>query len=166
MLTVKRIEHLVECDSDVVTVQASDTVAHAAERMLKHSVGCLVVINANEQIAGILSEQDIVRKVVAPQADPALTRVAAVMTRDVIACTSETELARVEKIMAERGIRHVPVVENGRLKGMISSRDVMSQQLRHAHELLRRQNELLDDIERDHPGITRIQRDALGRIVI
>jgi len=166
MLTVKRIENLVECGSDVVTVQVSDTVAEASEQMARHHVGCLVVTNSHDQIAGILSEQDIVRKVVGPQLDPAFVMVAEVMTRNVIACSSQTELSKVEKIMAERNIRHVPIMENGRLKGMISSRDVMSQQLRHAHELLRRHGEILDGIERDHPGLTQIERDAAGRIVI
>ena len=166
MLTVERVENLIECGNDILTVQVSDTVAEAGELMARHGVGCLVVVNANEQIAGILSEQDIVRKVVGPQLDPAFVTVAEVMTRNVIACSNQTELSKVEKIMAERGIRHVPVVENGRLKGMISSRDVMSRQLDHANELLRRHGEFLDEIERDYPGLTRVHRDAAGRIVI
>ena len=89
-----------------------------------------------------------------------------VFTTNGIACTTRTELSKVENIMAQRHIRHVPIVEDGQLKGMISSRDLMRQQLVHAHELLRRQGELLAEIERHHPGLTHIQRDTSGRVVI
>ena len=134
--------------------------------MAERRVGCVLVTSPAGKIVGILTEQDIVRKVVAAGANAANVTVADVMTRNVVACTGETEIVKAQKIMAERGIRHLPVIDGGKLKGMISSRDIMRRQLQQANETIRRQRELLEGAERQNPELFHLRRDKSGRIVI
>jgi signal-transduction protein with cAMP-binding, CBS, and nucleotidyltransferase domain len=123
-------------------------------------------MNAQGNIAGIVTERDIVTKVVATGGDPAFVRVADIMTAKVLAITPQVELAKAQQIMAQHDIRHLPVVDDGGLVGMISSRDIMAQQLSTAQDTIRVQSQRLQDIEKRYPGISRLQTDALGRIII
>jgi CBS domain-containing protein len=112
----------------VLTIGKDATVLQAALLMNEHKVGALVVMDG-EGIAGMFTERDVLRRVVGEQRDPARTGVAEVMTTEVACCTPETPLEEARGAMKNRRIRHLPVVEDGRLRGLISIGDL------NAHEM-------------------------------
>lgn len=113
----------------VVTAEPSISM-HAVARMLaQHRIGAVVIVGPGQSVAGILSERDIVRAVsergTAALDDP----VAAHMTKRVITCLGSTPIREVMSIMTTGKFRHIPVVRDGRLDGMISIGDVVKQRL-------------------------------------
>ena len=113
----------------VVTTTPEDTVASVADILKREGIGAVVVRGAGGSVAGILSERDIVRAIPAKGADLLDSRVADLMTRDVITCTPDTEVDEVRKLMTEGRFRHVPVLENGKLAGIVSVGDVVKLRL-------------------------------------
>lgn len=113
----------------VHTVAPSVTVLEAARRMNAHRVGSLVVVEG-DRLAGIVTERDILIKVVAESRPPGQTRVSEAMTERVLTCTPETPLDELRRTMRERRIRHVPVVEDGTIVGMVSLGDLNVAQAR------------------------------------
>lgn len=126
--TVKNIEQAVEHLS-LLTVKESDTVAQAAKKMADNQVGCLIVLDAQDKFAGIVTERDMLAKVMTKSLSPDGMPVKDIMTTDVISCTMDTPAIKVEQIMAEHKIRHVPIIENGVPVGMVSGRDIIAYQL-------------------------------------
>ena len=109
---------------DVLTIPATATVLDATRRMNEHKVGAIVATDPAGNIVGIVSERDVLRRVVAEQRDPATTPINAVMTERVVCCPLDTDLHEVQALMRNQRIRHLPVVEDGRLVGMVSIGDV------------------------------------------
>lgn len=116
--------------SKVVSVGENDMVDQACSRMKEHNVGALVVNDPQGSLAGILSERDVIG-LLARKQDPAVTPVADCMTPEVVTVTPDTPLDRIQHLMNSRHIRHLPVAEGGAVVGMISSRDVIVQQIQH-----------------------------------
>jgi len=110
---------------EVTAVETCDTAAVAAQRMSEHHIGALVVVDG-EKAVGIVSERDILTKVVASGLKPEQTRADAIMTSPMTCCRRDTSVAECRSVMSEKGIRHLPVVEDGQLYGIISARDVMA----------------------------------------
>ena len=109
----------------VVTVSPGASVREAARLMAERNVGALPVVDEGGRLVGILSERDIVRRVVAAGRDPDSTRVSEVMTPDPVTVGPDYTLADALRVMAQLGVRHLPVVdEGGRLVGIISVKDI------------------------------------------
>lgn len=106
-----------------VTDSPADTLRSAAARMWAQQTGSLLVM-AGEELRGILTERDVM-KAVARGMDVEITPVSAVMTGNVITTAPDAELQDAAARMAERWIRHLPVLEAGRVVGMLSQRDVL-----------------------------------------
>lgn len=114
--------------TQVYTIQPRATIQQAAILMNEHQVGALVV-SEQGRVQGILTERDLLRRVVAPRMDPATTLVQDVMTLEVICCEPVTTLDEVRWVFSKRRIRHLPVVEaDGRLMGMVSLGDLNAHQ--------------------------------------
>ena len=113
----------------VFTATPSESVAAVAAMLLARRVGALVVIEGERQVVGIVAERDVVRAV-AERGGAALTQpVSDCMTREVIfAAPSETVDALLER-MTDRRIRHLPVVEGGRLVGLVSIGDLVKSKI-------------------------------------
>jgi CBS domain-containing protein len=110
--------------NQVFTIEPEATVLAAAELMNQHRIGCLLVCEGT-RIHGILSERDILQRVVAARRDPSTTAVAEVMTVHVIFASPDMPIEQAQRIMMEKRIRHLPVVSNdGQLCGMISIGDL------------------------------------------
>jgi len=115
--------------SRVVSISFDATVRQAAELMNDHHVGALVVLDT-QQVAGIFTERDVLRRVVAAGLNPASTIVGKVMSEPVICVSEETPLDDVRALFRDRKIRHLPVIDdNGRLNGMLSIGDLNAHRL-------------------------------------
>ena len=111
--------------SHVHNVAEDQTILSAAHLMNQHRVGALVVTRG-ERVVGIFTERDVLCRVVASQRDPAQTLVQDVMSAPVACCTPETTHDEVRAVMRHRRIRHLPVVVEEQLVGIISIGDVLT----------------------------------------
>ena len=109
---------------ELASVSPETTVLDAAKRMNEAHVGSLVVLDAKGKLLGIFTERDVLRRVVAESMDPERTTVADVMTRKIHTAPPETPLADLRTLMREKRIRHVPIVQDGKLVGMVSIGDL------------------------------------------
>lgn len=123
-------------------VAEDETVLRAAGLMNDARVGALVVTRG-ESVVGIFTERDILCRVVAAQRDPARTRVGEVMTAPVACCTPDTTLQECRNVMRARRIRHIPVVDEGRLMGIVSIGDLNEAAAAHQEETIRYLHEYL-----------------------
>jgi CBS domain-containing protein len=111
----------------IVTIGPQDTIRQALGRLAEHNIGALVVVDGQGAIAGIVSERDIVRALVRSEAI-LVEPIATIMTRDVVKGTPQDDLVAVGNTMTEHRFRHLPIVEGGRLVGIISLGDVVKAQ--------------------------------------
>jgi CBS domain-containing protein len=109
--------------SAVHAVASTITIAEAVAEMNKMRIGCVVILDAG-RIAGIFTERDVLRRVVGADIDPKTTLVADVMTRNVHTIPPETTVEQTMAIFAEKRCRHIPVIENDQIKGLISIGDI------------------------------------------
>jgi CBS domain-containing protein len=114
---------------DVATIAPDKTLAEAAHLLSQHKIGALVVTNADQRVTGILSERDIVKAVSKDGAGALQVQIGNVMTRDVVTCSIHDTMAELMGRMTAGRFRHVPVVEQGRLAGIISIGDVVKHRL-------------------------------------
>jgi CBS domain-containing protein len=114
--------------SRIVTCRAEQSIRQALSLLAEHNIGALVVVDDAGGAAGMLSERDIVREAARDERLFGRT-VGEIMTRDVILGVPEDDLRAVRHTMTERRIRHVPVVADGRLVGIVSIGDVVKAEL-------------------------------------
>ena len=116
---------LSEKGREVITTSAAASIAGAIDTLAKHKIGALVVVDGKDNIAGIISERDIVRAI-AEQGERVLSlALSTVMTRAVVTCSESETIDDVMTRMTRGRFRHLPVVEDGRLTGIISIGDVV-----------------------------------------
>jgi CBS domain-containing protein len=115
-------------DQKPVTASADMTVAAAARLMRDHRIGALLVLQEG-RLAGIFTERDALFRVLAEGRDPAATRIAEVMTANPRTIAPDRPFGHALHLMYEGGFRHVPVVDDGRPLGVVSSRDALGPDL-------------------------------------
>ncbi len=127
---------------DVAIIDEEATVMEAAKIMSDRHIGSLVV-GRLDNVVGIFTERDVLNRVVARHCDPSETIVKDVMTTPVACCQPTTKVAECRSVMTKKRIRHLPVVEDNRLVGMISSGDILAmeneeqqQTIEYMHEYL------------------------------
>jgi CBS domain-containing protein len=166
MASVGELQKLTDSRFNVLTIAPDATVLLAAQKLRNHRVGCLVVVDEDNHLLGVLSERDIVQRAVAERLDPSATSVGEIMTDRVIACSPNASLEDAHKLMSENNIRHLPILKGRTPLALISSRDLLVHRLQEVQNLAGHQRSMLDGLESQHPGITNIQTDGHGRIVI
>jgi CBS domain-containing protein len=114
-------------DRKVYSIDAARTVLEAARYMMERNVGALPVLR-NGELVGILSERDIMNRVVAVGRTPGTTAVSEVMTANPRAVLADESIEECLFIMREFGFRHLPIVDGRELKGLVSLRDVLMHQ--------------------------------------
>lgn len=107
----------------VVTVDVDVNLKKAVERMNNHDVGCLVVLEKGSFV-GILTERDVLRRVVVKGRNPDETLVGDVMSKPLVVVEPEADLEEAVKLMFERRIKKLPVVENKELVGLVTMTDI------------------------------------------
>ncbi len=124
-------------DATVRTISPEASVLEAAREMNLRKIGSLVVCEKGGGVVGILTERDILTRIVAEERSPSATRVSEVMTPRVITCTPKTPVEDLRALMRKERIRHVPVVDDGRLCAMISIGDLNTVEVKVMHETIR-----------------------------
>ena len=120
----------------VVSVVPTATVYSAACVMTRANCGSVLVIDASNTLLGIVTERDLMTRLVAKSLDPATTTVADIMTRGPLCVVPETKVADAVLIMIERGFRHLPIVtEANKILGVFSVRDALPREVQTAQSL-------------------------------
>ena len=127
----------------VVTVTRDATVGDVVAELTHHRVGALVVSPDGRRIEGIVSERDIVKRLSVLNTKLLDEPVSSIMSTEVRVCTPTDDVESIMNLMTEQRIRHVPVVEDGRLAGIISIGDVVKSRI---GELEKDRNELMEYI--------------------
>ncbi|RLG80768.1 MAG: signal transduction protein [Thermoprotei archaeon] len=108
-----------------VIVDGSATLSEAITRMLNEGVDALVVVDKSNRLVGIITKRDILWAIKYREADIAKTSISSVMNKNIITVEPEVNLADIVNIMLENNISHIPVVEDGKVVGIISDRDLV-----------------------------------------
>ncbi|HKU67330.1 MAG TPA: CBS domain-containing protein [Candidatus Baltobacteraceae bacterium] len=109
---------------DVTVIREEETLREAAERLAKDDIGVLPICDANKQIRGVLTDRDIVVHVVARGKDPANTRARDLEQGEIITLRPDDSIEHACDLMAQHKVRRLPVVDGGRVVGMVSQADV------------------------------------------
>jgi CBS domain-containing protein len=115
--------------ADVITIDPGETVTALLAKLAEHNVGALLVSDG-EPVAGIVSERDVVRRIAARGAAVLDETVRDIMTTSIFSCSSKDSLDSIATTMTERRIRHMPVIDDGELVGIVSIGDVVSARMR------------------------------------
>jgi CBS domain-containing protein len=121
MATVREI--LLNKSSWVASIGPRASALEAAIAMNRHKVGSLMVLDG-ESVVGIITERDLLQRVLAEQRDAAKTSVEEVMTTEILCCQPDTTIEEARVVMMNRRVRHLPVVDEGGLHGLISIGDL------------------------------------------
>ena len=129
---------------EVATVDGGESVRAALELLARHGVGALVVSSDGRHIEGIISERDVARGLHERGAELLTDPVSSVMTAEVHTCRPDAGVHDLARVMTDRRVRHVPVVEDGVLAGIVSIGDVVKARL---DELETERAQLVDYIQ-------------------
>lgn len=113
------------CQCEVISAGADAPIAHLADLMDRNAVGCIVIVDDDERPLGVVTDRDLVRRVVAAGRDAQKTTAGDVMSRDPACAESSEPVAKVLERMRRRGVRRMPVLEGGRVTGVASLDDVV-----------------------------------------
>jgi len=127
---MKLVKHLLDAKGrNVISISADASVFDAIKMMADESIGSLVVLDENGGLAGIVTERDYARKVIVKGRSSRDTRVADIMTADVLTTSCDNTVNSCMEVMSEKKLRHLPVVEDGAMIGLISIGDVVKARL-------------------------------------
>jgi len=123
-------------ERELYFITPDQSIADAARYMSERNVGAVCVLEG-ERLVGILSERDMMKRVIAPNRDPASTRVADVMTAKPIVVDVHESYEKCLKVMKQASVRHLPVVDGDKLVGLVSLRDLLQVDLDEKEEELK-----------------------------
>ena len=137
-MTERTVRQVIE-GQHPVTAPAGTSVCEAARLMKQHNVGALMVLD-DEKLAGVFTERDALFRVLAEERSATSTALADVMTRNPQTIHPDSGFTHALQMMHEGGFRHLPVVEEGRLIGIVSVRDALGPELEaFVYEMLRQE---------------------------
>lgn len=120
-----------KASNDVATTTADQTIAEAAKILHRWRIGALVVVDDSQHAAGIISERDIVRGIATEGERVLGYKVSDLMTRLLHVCHPEDEVETLAQKMTTNRVRHLPVIADGRLAGIVTIGDVVKARLEH-----------------------------------
>lgn len=121
----RQVADLLRSGAVIVYTSPLASVADAVEKMTRHHVGSILVMENSRHLVGIFTERDLLQRVAAKNLNLQRTKIGDVMTRDVIVVSSETPRGEVRRLMETHHIRHIPVSDGDHVIGVISLRDVL-----------------------------------------
>ena len=112
-------------ERNIIVSSKQNSILYCSKVMAKNKIGCVVIVEEH-RVVGIITEQDILRKVVACELDPKHTCVEKVMSRNIVFVESLIELQSAIQLMGNNQIKHLPVIDNGELVGLVTSKDIVA----------------------------------------
>jgi CBS domain-containing protein len=109
---------------NVITTKPSDTITDAAELMGKHEIGCIIIVDKGKPV-GIVTERDMIKRVICGSHRSEKTRVSEIMSKHLIEASPEMHAGDAAKLMLMRNIKKLPVVEKGKLLGLVTLTDLI-----------------------------------------
>lgn len=113
----------------VITLAPGSTISDAAALLAKENIGIAIIVDDDTAILGVISERDIVRGVTQHGAEILDMQVEELMSTDIITCAPETSVRDVLQLMASNEIRHIPIMTDDKIVGVVSMRDVVDTRL-------------------------------------
>jgi CBS domain-containing protein len=132
MQTMKVADILSVKGADVVTIREDEPIAAAIALLARNRIGAVLVVDQDNTVKGIFSERDVVHALHQHRADLFDKRVADLMTREVVTCLPGDNIAAIMAMMTSGRFRHIPVLEDGKLAGIISIGDVVKSRIAEA----------------------------------
>ena len=115
--------------ADVISVKPDSALSSVVETLSSRKIGAVLVLNADGRVAGVLSERDVVRAVAQHGAGALAMPASAFMTADVVSAGPQDSIGRVMEKMTHGRFRHLPIIDDGRLVGIISIGDVVKKRI-------------------------------------
>lgn len=109
----------------VITAKTEDTVFDVVKTMAKHDIGSIIITADGKKPEGIITERDVIKKVIATGKDPKSTRAKDIMTGKVLTVDVKTSLLEISNLMTKNMMRRMVVVEKGNMIGIVTSRDLV-----------------------------------------
>ena len=122
---MKAAEYLESIQQEPICCYLGETVMEIAKRLSDHNIGAMPVLASNNKLSGMISERDIVHRLSKSDAFLNELKVDDLLTKEVIFMGPNAELSDVKATMSSRGFRHVPIISEGTVLGIISIRDLM-----------------------------------------
>lgn len=126
---------------NVVTATNQSSIKEVSDLLATHKIGAVVVLDSDETVCGIVSERDVVREISKKGSEALDSQVTACMTKDVVSCEDDESIDSLMEKMTAGKFRHIPVINNHRLAGIISIGDVVKRKIelaeREAEEMKR-----------------------------
>jgi CBS domain-containing protein len=133
-------------------ITPDQSVADAARYMTERNVGAVCVLQM-DRLVGVLSERDMMKRVIAPNRDPQATKVSAVMTPTPVVVEISEPFEKCLKIMKKAGVRHLPVVDGDKLVGLLSLRDLLQVDLNEKVEEIKLMQDYIHYVPPSKPGL-------------
>ncbi len=108
---------------DVVTLQENATAHEAVQLLNKHKIGCLIIVG-NKEIKGIITERDLLERVLEKCRDPKQTKVSEIMTRHVVTGTPDMDVLEATRLMFKLKVKKLPITEGTQLVGIVTLTDI------------------------------------------
>ncbi|MCX6774194.1 MAG: CBS domain-containing protein [Candidatus Micrarchaeota archaeon] len=109
----------------IITMDANKAIAEAAKKMAQNEIGSVIIINDKKEVKGIVTERDLVRRVIAKGIDAKKEKVGKIMTRGIVTVSPDMEIEKAAKLMIKEGVKKLPVIDKkGILIGIISEDDM------------------------------------------
>jgi CBS domain-containing protein len=166
MIAGKTVADILGRRDELLTIQGASTVSEAARKMTDQQVGSLVVVGPEGTTIGIITERDIMNKIIARGGDPKTNQVKDVMTSAVISVAWSTPFEEAQRLMTLHCIRHLLIRDGEKTIGIISAKDILKTSLVASEMIIRKQAKILQNLELQHPGITQVRTDRAGRLLI
>jgi CBS domain-containing protein len=138
-------------ERELYYVAPGQTVADAARYMTERNVGAVCVLEG-DRLVGILSERDMMKRVIAPNRDPAVIKVSEVMTPNPVIVEASESRDACAQIMKRAGVRHLPVIDGDKLLGLLSLRDILQVHLSEKEEEIRQMHNYIHYVPPYKPG--------------
>jgi CBS domain-containing protein len=140
-------EFLASKGNEVFSVRPEATVYEALELMAEKNIGAVVVTDPDGKLHGIFSERDHARKMMIKGRDAHITRVREIMTTLIVSVNPDTHLRDCMSLMTEKRVRHLPVIKDGKLVGVVSIGDVVKSLLSEQDYVISQQAYKIDQLE-------------------
>jgi CBS domain-containing protein len=111
---------------DVISVEQKRGLKALIKMMAESKVSSIIVKN-DDKVVGIVTERDLIKKLLVPGKDPSGENLEDIMTKDLISVSPDAQVHDVSQLMHDKNIRHLPVIDNGKLRGMISQTDIVKE---------------------------------------